>query len=361
MSRPNEFAAYFFVCVWQRAIYITLRTRIMPMDLSPHMALLNNPQHNALWQHADREAVVPYPPLPIVRPEHVRVHPVPLGVGATGTAFRCRVWGSYECVIKLNNQNLRPEAPGRKQPDAYVPLLSVAVPSDHEPALSSPFHCELKVAKRLFEPFPFAGAYLTVDQGRQMALAYAQMQAHPGFHHAHRILRVELASEGLPMLFSEACDTTAHALARLGQYPSCASFAWKDMARQIILGFEYLLSRGVIHKDLHGNNMYATRSAHGSYHYQVADYDNCAVLPAGGDQERWPRAARRAFHKMKNTLFGLSRSMTGRQQKYERWLSQIDRDAVPDDAAFETRYLAFLDWVSGDAPEPQDSLEIHSF
>ena len=189
-----------------------------------------------------------------------------------------------------------------------------------------------------------------------MALVYSHMQAHPGFQHAHRILRVELADERLPMLFSERCDTTAHTLSRQRLYPNCTSRAWRDMARQILLGFDYLLWRGVVHTDLHSDNMYGTLRADGTYHYHVADYNNCMVMemdPSSGQkEERWHVDTCRGFVKMKIHLFLLSCSMTSNERNYESWLGALDKDRLPDDAAFERRYQEFLAWVSGDEVEP---------
>ena len=56
----------------------------------------------------DSEAVVPYnnAHFTVVRPEDVHVDPVELGVGDYYSAFKCRVWGSYDCVLKIPNNNL---------------------------------------------------------------------------------------------------------------------------------------------------------------------------------------------------------------------------------------------------------------
>ena len=42
----------------------------------------------------------------------------------------------------------------------------------------------------------------------------------------------------------------------------------------------------------------------------------------------------------------------GAQRNHESWLVFLDKDRVPDDAAFERRYQEFLTWVSGDEVEP---------
>ena len=246
------------------------------MELSPQLAILHDTHLQDILHYVDSEAVVPFHDAhlaAVVRPEDVRVDPVELGVGDYDRAFKCRVWGSYDCVVKIPNNNLQadwhPTSIRLKLRGAveYVPLLSVATYSN-TPAFCSGFETELQVAKRLFEPFPSSSRqhflFLTIEEARHMALAYSHMQAHPGFQHAHRILRVELADERLPMLFSERCDTTAHTLSRQRLYPNCASLAWRDMARQILLGFDYLLWRGVVHLDLHSDNMYGTRRADGT-------------------------------------------------------------------------------------------------
>ena len=79
------------------------------------------------------------------------------------------------------------------------------------------------------------------------------------------------------------------------------------MARQIlrVLGFDYLLWRGVVHTALHSDNMYGTLRADGTYHCHVADYNNCVVMEMdlGQKEERWHADARQAFVKMKIHLF----------------------------------------------------------
>ena len=328
------------------------------MELSPHMALLHDRHFQDILPHVDGEAVVPFRDahLAVVRPEDVRVDPVELGVGEYDTAFKCQVWGSYDCVVKIPNNNVlkdwHPTSTRLKQRGAaeYVPLLSVATYSI-TPAFCSGFETEFRVAKRLFEPFPSSSGQHAIEEARHMALVYSRKQAHPGFPHAHRILRVELEDERLPMLFSERCDTTAHTLSRQRLYPNCASRAWRDMARQILLGFDYLLWRGVVHLDLHSDNMYGTRRADGTYHYHVADYNHCMVMD-GQNEERWHADARQAFVKMKIHLFLPSSGMTSNERNYESWLSTRDKDRVPDDAAFERRYQEFLAWVSGDDADP---------
>ena len=82
------------------------------MELSPQMAILHDtPRHlQDILHYVDSEAVVPYNKAHfavVVRPEDVRVDPVELGVGDYDSAFQCRVWGSYDCVLKIPNNNLR--------------------------------------------------------------------------------------------------------------------------------------------------------------------------------------------------------------------------------------------------------------
>ena len=166
------------------------------------MSVLHDPHFQDILPHVDSEAVVPchVAHLGVVRPEDVHVHPAELGVGDFDTAFKCQVLGSYDCVIKISNNNLRPDwHPNliklkRAGAVEYVTLLSVATYSNM-PAFCSGFEKELKVAKRLFEPFPSSSRqhfFLTIEEARHMALVYSHMQAHPCFQHAHRILRVEL-------------------------------------------------------------------------------------------------------------------------------------------------------------------------
>ena len=132
------------------------------MELSPQMAILHDTHLQDILHYVDSEAVVPYNDAHfagVVRPEDVRVDPAELGVGDYDSAFKCRVWGSYDCALNIPNNNLRadwhPNLIKRKQQRAveYVPLLSVATYSN-TPAFCSELEKELKVAKRLFEPFP---------------------------------------------------------------------------------------------------------------------------------------------------------------------------------------------------------------
>ena len=188
----------------QHPIYVYSKAQLREqMELSSHVALLHDRHFQDILPHVDSEAVVPFRDahLAVVRPEDVRVDPVELGKGDYDTAFQCQVRGSYGCVIKISNNNVRPDwhptSTSLKQRGAveYVPLLSVATYSI-TPAFCSGFETELQVAKRLFEPFPSSSrqhVFLTIEEARHMALAYSNMQAHPGFPHAHRILRVEPA------------------------------------------------------------------------------------------------------------------------------------------------------------------------
>ena len=145
----------------QHPIYVYSKAQLREqMELSPHMALLHDRHFQDILPHVDGEAVVPFRDahLAVVRPEDVRVDPVELGVGEYDTAFKCQVWGSYDCVVKIPNNNVlkdwHPTSTRLKQRGAaeYVPLLSVATYSI-TPAFCWGFETEFRVAKRLFEPF----------------------------------------------------------------------------------------------------------------------------------------------------------------------------------------------------------------
>ena len=126
------------------------------MELSPHMAVLHDPHFQDILPHVDSEGGVPYTDahFATVRPEDVHVDPVELGVGDYDSAFKCRVWGSYDCVLKIPNNNLNPdwhpnsiELKQRGEMNGaveYAPLLSVATYS-YTPALSSGFEQELNL------------------------------------------------------------------------------------------------------------------------------------------------------------------------------------------------------------------------
>ena len=150
------------------------------MELSPQMAILHDTHLQDILHYVDSEAVVPFCDAHlavVVRPEDVRVDPVELGVGDYDSAFKCRVWGSYDCVVKIPNNNLQadwhPTSIRLKLRGAveYVPLLSVATYSN-TPAFCSGFETELQVAKRLFEPFPSSFRqhflFLTIEEARHM-------------------------------------------------------------------------------------------------------------------------------------------------------------------------------------------------
>ena len=125
------------------------------------MAILHDTHLQDILHYVDSEAVVPYnnAHVAVVRPEDVYVDPVELGIGHYNSAFKCRVWGSYDCVLKIPNNNLRPYwhpnliKLNPRGAVEYVPLLSVATYSN-TPAFCSGCEKELKVAKRLFESFP---------------------------------------------------------------------------------------------------------------------------------------------------------------------------------------------------------------
>ena len=96
----------------QHPIYVYSKAQLREhMELSSHVALLHDRHFQDILPHVDSEAVVPFRDahLAVVRPEDVRVDPVELGKGDYDTAFQCQVRGSYGCVIKISNNNVRPD------------------------------------------------------------------------------------------------------------------------------------------------------------------------------------------------------------------------------------------------------------
>jgi len=261
-----------------------------------------------------------------------------LGCGAYSAAFPCTVWNRVDCVVKLPYRNyLRPEG-------FPIPLSEVWIQeASSRSFFYGRYEKELSISRRLLDPIgaPIAETTLTVEEARTLARAHRKMREHPGFHHVHRVLHVELE---FPFLLSERCDTTAAFLGFTQYYdPSTSSERWRRVAHQSWLGFDYMVRGcGLVNTDLHTSNIYATAQGDNVYNYKLADYDQ--VRPVYGKWEQ-SSSVMSGFRKMLRYLFILA-GTEDRHQPFASWL-QWNRKQI-----FKEQYHAFAAWAErGEKPE----------
>ena len=210
-----------------------------------------------------------------VRAEPVRVTPdmvwlfqPELGYGASGVAYRCRVAGHGEWVVK-------------------VPL---ALMTDDEGPLDGSFgacdqayRAEVANAEWLLEPRGYTESLAHAadwDRARVTALhsEMARMRAHPGYAHIHKLVHAEWAP--IPMIFSEACDESLRTTVHMA-YPDYATTDrtdWRAVATQMLAALDYTRMRELLHMDIKPENILVRRSAAGRRTYLLADFGLCHPL-----------------------------------------------------------------------------------
>jgi hypothetical protein len=141
-----------------------------------------------------------------------------------------------------------------------------------DPTIFGEYERELRTMERLLEPD---------DEQRR----------HPGYAHIHRVLvhvECSIMDCGYPMLFSEPCDGTLEALAaRPRMYPDSDAPTWRELARQTLSGFDYMLSRRIGNVDIHCGNVFYKKRGPRTYHYVLADFGGVCVFDLGAANNPW--------------------------------------------------------------------------
>ena len=120
---------------------------------------------------------------------------------------------------------------------------------------------------------------MTSAEVRRLFLAREALRLHRGYAHIHRVVHVEYGERGCgyPMFFSEPCDGTLEALAAASPqtYPDSDAPTWRELARQTVCGFDYMVSRRVGNMDIHCGNIFYKQRGPRTYHYVLADFGGC--------------------------------------------------------------------------------------
>ena len=248
----------------------------MSSESSKKRRMIKSPYHDLLdpgvLQGLDSEAIITSNSH-VVSTEDVKILGKALGNGSFCTAFRCILLingDEMECVVKI------PNFVGRKVVDGKLPTIS----QPHVRALVD-FEHELLITRHLLEPDSYTAWY---DKGSDQAsmVPYSKLenfhkdlltlQEHPGYKHIHKMIHMEPASlnRSYPMLFSEQCDKS---LSGEHYFTSTLSLPWLDAVSQLLDGFEYMMSREVLHGDIKSDNVLCTfQPNRGLYHYVYTDF-----------------------------------------------------------------------------------------
>ena len=293
------------------------RRRLLPTDYDDEDDELFDPRVPSwLERHRhDNEQLMVVPTRIVAADVHLD-SAEPLGFGRQSAALMCVVH-RCRCVVKVPKLVLQlMPLPEQRELPSTADVLTTVDPSDVD-RLFNNYAREAHYVRRLLDP---AG---TPDHGTNgdaaVALTRAQvlalfdehdaMRRHPGFSNIHRVLHIELnRANPFPMLFSQFCDGT---LERLVHHDPCLFEStdhphWRAAATQIVHGFDYMRTRGVVHGDLCVRNVFfqlpPDRRIDGT-RYVISDFENAHSWPqqAGG---AWPHMAGRGLEDLGSTLAG---------------------------------------------------------
>ena len=188
-----------------------------------------------------------------VRPADVRLELPMVGAGSKSIAFRC--WfvarPRYRPVVKV--------------PVEVNPRIT-ALPVRGWQFASLPARCSVNPGA--WDDYAFEKECV-----RRLRPTTRAERAHPGLDSVHKVFHVELDRGcGYPMLFSEPCDMTLTVYAE-GHQP----WLWQEAARQILNGVDYMCSRGVMHRDLHSDNVLVILHRGPTVLYRITDFGSCAL------------------------------------------------------------------------------------
>ena len=250
-----------------------------------------------------------------VRPSDVRLL-TRLGRGNSSTAYACVVMGQTACVVKVPNW----AAPASDDGALLPQYVDVDVSNETQRAQAfADYAAEGACMQRLLEPpskqqLNEEEANETWTRARlearlvEIGRAY---DAHEGAAHIHRVLHVELdPAPGYPMLFSERCDCSLQdVIAWFGNaddaqrsyqalmddlfkhdaFASEQAPAWRRLARQVLLAFDYVRSCGLVHFDIAPCNIFivGTESL-ATCRYLLADFGGVTCAAAHDD---WSQAS----------------------------------------------------------------------
>ena len=213
-----------------------------------------------------------------ITPADVELTSHRLGNGVVSSAYLCRLRFAprQTFVVKVPNSVVRgiTEYVSDERPGALPSSLQV-----DDPRIFAEYEQELHTMERLLEPRDYVehmrlGRHsLTHAEVRRFFLAQEALRMHSGYGHIHHIVHVEREGVcGYPMFFSDPCDGIVESLRKAGTYPDSDAHAWRELARQTLCGFDYMLSRRVIHTDLHDANIFYKRRGSDAYHYVIGDF-----------------------------------------------------------------------------------------
>ena len=221
-----------------------------------------------------------------IMPADVELMSPCLGKGASSTAYLCRLRfaRAQTFVVKVPNPVARgvTEYVSDEQPGALPRSVSNRTISSFVE-----YERELRTMERLLEPDEYAvqraagiRMMMTSAEVRRLFLAREALRLHRGYAHIHRVVHVEYHNYGgcgYPMFFSEPCDGTLEALAAASPqtYPDSDAPTWRELARQTVCGFDYMVSRRVGNMDIHCGNIFYKQRGPRTYHYVLADFGGC--------------------------------------------------------------------------------------
>ena len=216
-----------------------------------------------------------------ITPDDVELMGARLGNGRTSTAYLCRLKfaPAQTLVVKVPNpvvagitEYVSDERPGTLP--ARWQVLNQHIFTEYEE--------ELRTMERLLEPDEYVqrvqrsradGQSLTRAEVRRFFLAREALRMHRGYAHIHHIVHVEYGRAcGYPMFFSDPCDGTVESLTEKNTYPDSDAPAWRELVRQTLCGFDYIVSRQIISTDIHDGNIYYKQRGPEAYHYVIGDF-----------------------------------------------------------------------------------------
>ena len=214
-----------------------------------------------------------------ITPADVELTSHRLGNGKTSSAYLCRLRFAPRQTFVVKVPNSVAEKVTEYVSDERPGVLPSSLRVDN-PRVFDEYKQELHTMERLLEPDDYVKHMrllgrnsLTHAEVRRFFLEREALRMHKGYAHIHHIVHVEYGLQsGYPMFFSDPCDGTVKSLRETGTYPDSDAPAWRELARQTLCGFDYMLSRRVMNTDLHDANIFYKRRGSHAYQYVIGDF-----------------------------------------------------------------------------------------
>ena len=225
-----------------------------------------------------------------------------LGKGAYGEAWTCLVKGR-EFVIKLPHHVQLIGMVSKGEEEYRKIILGKNKLGRRLLECQGEFKQEVRNYERIVEPrayvalskgkgyvnFSSLGPHAGREAYREYARDMAKKQAHPGFHHLHRLFHFDCKGN-IPFILSERCDDSLGGMAtrfflRSGQTDLRpvllgdgqgwrASKLWRRIAKHLTSALDFMLTQECVNVDIKPFNvLYVVKD--GELHFMIADYGMC--------------------------------------------------------------------------------------